>query len=305
MSAPRRAPRRDVDGVLLFDKPQGVGSNSALQHVRRLFNAAKAGHTGTLDPMATGLLPICFGEATKFSAELLDADKRYLATIQLGVRTDSGDADGRVLSRHPVTCSSAEIELVARQFVGQIEQVPPMFSALKRDGKPLYEYARAGIEVERKHRTVSVHELTIVSSKGSSFQVDVCCSKGTYIRTLAIDMGEKLGCGAHLSALRRTAVGRFSLAEAVNLELLEAVDLPGRDDLLCPADHLVAAFPCVKLDRADEERMANGQRLRVEIGIELAGFVRIFGADRGFMGVGRYVDGVLHPFRLISTKDSL
>lgn len=302
MSAPRREPRRDVDGVLLLDKPQGRSSNSALQHARRLFNAAKAGHTGTLDPMATGLLPICFGEATKFSSELLDADKRYLATVALGVSTDSGDADGRVISERPISCNANDIESVGREFLGEIEQVPPMFSALKRDGKPLYEYARAGIELERPARTVCIHDLTIISVSGSSFEMSIHCSKGTYIRSLAIDMGERLGCGAHLSDLRRTAIGRFDLENAVTLAALEEMSLSALDTLLCPVDHLVAGLPAVTLNCQDAARMANGQRLPADYGMQVEGYVRIFGADRGFMGVGRYLGGVIHPTRLVSSK---
>ena len=207
----RRIIRRVVDGVLLLDKSQGVSSNGALQTARRLLNAAKAGHTGTLDPMASGLLPLTFGEATKFSQMLLDADKVYEAVVQLGVDTDSGDADGAVIATRPVAVDRAALEAVLTRFRGEIEQVPPMYSALKRDGKALYEYAREGIELEREARRVTIHALELLDFAGERFAIRVHCSKGTYIRSLAMDIGAALGCGAHLCALRRTAIGAFEL----------------------------------------------------------------------------------------------
>jgi tRNA pseudouridine55 synthase len=225
LNAPRqqkRPPRRTVDGVLLLDKPQGQTSNGALQTARRLYNAAKAGHTGTLDPMATGLLPLTFGEATKFSQMLLDADKAYEATVRLGIETDTGDAEGRPIASAPVSVTPDEVARALSLFTGEIEQVPPMYSALKCAGKPLYEYARAGIEIERAPRKVRIHALEFVALEGDAFRIRVDCSKGTYIRTLAIDLGRALGCGAHLSALRRTRIGPFAVDAAVTLAALEA-----------------------------------------------------------------------------------
>ena len=209
--------------MLLLDKPGGMTSNAALQKARRLLNAAKAGHTGTLDPMATGLLPLTFGEATKFSADLLNADKSYRATIKLGVTTTTGDADGTVVATREVDVSDEELQMTLSRFVGTIEQVPPMHSALKHDGQPLYKLARAGNEVERAPRQISVHRLTLVERREDELVVDVDCSKGTYVRVLAEDIGRALGCGAHLSALRRTRAGRLSVDDAVTLATLEAL----------------------------------------------------------------------------------
>ncbi len=206
-----------VNGVLLLDKPGGMTSNAALQAVRRLLNAAKAGHTGTLDPMATGLLPLTFGEATKFSADLLNADKSYRATLQLGITTSTGDADGEVIDRRDVAVSSAQLDATLSRFIGDVEQVPPMHSALKRDGQPLYKLAREGAEVERTPRRITVHRLTLVEQCDDSVVVDVDCSKGTYVRVLAEDIGRVLGCGAHLTALRRTRAGRLSVDDAATL----------------------------------------------------------------------------------------
>ena len=227
----KRIARRQVDGVLLLDKPRGLSSNHALQKAKRLFNAAKAGHTGTLDPMATGLLPLTFGEATKFSQMLLDADKSYEATVTLGVVTDTGDAEGQVLERQSVTADAQDIAAALNAFRGEIEQIPPMYSALKRDGRPLYEYARAGIELERAPRRVVIHALEMLDGglDGSSFGFRVRCSKGTYVRTLAMDIGRALGCGAHLSALRRTAIGPFGLDELGEVKRRELQTRGGMD----------------------------------------------------------------------------
>jgi tRNA pseudouridine55 synthase len=215
---------RPVDGVLLLDKAAGVTSNAALQGVRRLYRAAKAGHTGTLDPLATGLLPVLFGEATKFGRELLDADKTYAAEIALGASTTTGDAEGDVVERRPVTSTRADIDRVLAGFRGEGAQVPPMYSALKRDGRPLYDYARAGKSVERAARPITIHELTLDAAAGDRLAVTVRCSKGTYIRVLAEDIGRSLGCGAHLARLRRLAIGPFSVAEAATAEGLAALD---------------------------------------------------------------------------------
>lgn len=295
-----RHKRRPVDGVLLLDKPQGLSSNTALQRARRLLNAAKAGHTGTLDPMATGLLPLTFGEATKFSQMLLDADKTYEAVVQLGVETDSGDAEGKVLATRPVTVDRAALEAALARFRGEIEQVPPMYSALKRDGKALYEYARAGIELEREARRVTIHALDLLDFDGERFALRVHCSKGTYIRSLAMDIGAALGCGAHLAALRRTAIGGFDLAGAVTLEALEAAGEGGRDALLAPVDALVADFPVLKLDEEAARALLQGRTLALP-GAHPGERVRAYG-PAGFLGLAQWQDdGRLAARRLIAT----
>lgn len=301
MSAPRRAvSRRRIDGVLLLDKCAGISSNHALQAVRRLFNAEKAGHTGTLDPLATGLLPICFGEATKFSAELLEADKRYSATVQLGVATATADAEGEVLSRRPVVVGADQIVQVLDGFLGEIEQVPPMHSALKRDGRPLYDYARAGIEVARAPRRVRIHALHLraMNPERQRFEFDVVCSKGTYVRTLAADIGERLGCGAHLAALRRTGIGRLDISDAYAHAALEAMSPEQRDRLLSPADALLSDLPEVRLDAADAARLRHGQPVRWPDAD--ANRCRAYAGD-DFLGLCRIgEDGWLRPQRLRS-----
>jgi tRNA pseudouridine55 synthase len=299
MNAPRRPPRRQVDGVLLLDKPLGMSSNTALQAARRLFNAAKAGHTGTLDPLATGLLPLCFGEATKFAGELLDADKAYRATMRLGIATDTADAEGAMISQCEVNVSEAELVAVLQRFRGEIEQLPPMYSALKRDGKPLYEYARQGIEVERAPRRVTIFKLELLSFDGRDAVVDVDCSKGTYIRTLAADIGAALGCGAHLQALRRTRVADLTVEQALTLDAIEALPQSNRDALLAPLDTLVTNLPQVQLSAGDSARMRHGQA------IPWAGRagerLRMFSSERDFLGVGMVTaQGMLQAQRLVA-----
>ena len=302
MSKPRRAPRRRVDGVLLLDKPLGMTSNAALQKVRWLFNAEKGGHTGTLDPLATGLLPLCLGEATKFSSELLDADKAYRATVRLGITTDTADAEGRVLETRPVNIGAPEVRALLPQFLGEQQQVPPMYSALKRDGVPLYALARKGIEVERMSRDIVIHELDFLDMRGDSFEIDVSCSKGTYIRTLAADIGAALGCGAHLSALRRTRVGTLDVSEAVTIEHIEALDTTQRDECLQPADALLASLPVVALNETEASRILHGQGVRWDG--EPSCRRRLFVAGR-FIGVGVFTaDGWLQPQRLIATSSA-
>ncbi|MBS3935513.1 MAG: tRNA pseudouridine(55) synthase TruB [Sulfuritalea sp.] len=299
MNKPRRAPRRRVDGVLLLDKPPGMSSNAALQKARWLFNAAKAGHTGTLDPMATGLLPLCFGEAAKFSSTLLDADKTYAATVRLGIVTDTCDAEGRMLATHPVNVNEAEVRAVLTRFAGAIEQVPPMHSALKRDGVPLYELARQGIEVEREARQVTIHAIELLAWHGNSFDLRVTCSKGTYIRTLAADIGSALGCGAHLAALRRTRVGSLDIAQAVTIETLAATATELRDSLLQPTDALLVDIPAMHLNDLEAARILQGQPIRRD-GMP-SSQVRLF-APQGFIGLGEVSeDGWLKPKRLIAT----
>lgn len=299
MNAPRRPPRRKVDGVLLLDKPLGMSSNAALQKARWLFNAAKAGHTGTLDPLATGLLPLCFGEATKFAGELLDADKAYHATIRLGITTASADAEGQVIATCPVTVGEADVRALLPRFMGVQQQIPPMYSALKRDGQPLYELARQGIEVERVPRQVTIHALEFSAWADERFDLAVACSKGTYIRTLAADIGAALGCGAHLAALRRTRVGALDVADAVTLEQIEAMAAEQRDDLLQAPDALLADLPVVQLTEQESARLLLGQAIR------WAGTpshrCRLSG-PHGFFGVGFFTaDGWLQPKRLVAT----
>ncbi|MDP1527149.1 MAG: tRNA pseudouridine(55) synthase TruB [Rhodocyclaceae bacterium] len=299
MNKPRRAPRRCIDGVLLLDKPIGMTSNGALQKVRWLFNAEKAGHTGTLDPLATGVLPICLGEATKFSGELLDAGKAYRATVQLGVITATADAEGVVLATAPVTSSEADLRAVLPRFIGEIEQVPPMYSALKRDGRPLYELARQGIEVERAPRKVTIESIELLSWHGDHFVIDVDCSKGTYIRTLAADIGHALGCGAHLAALRRTRVGRHDLSGTVDLSSIESLAIEQRDALLLPCDILLSGLPAVTLGEREATTLLHGQTIRWS-GVPSQQH-RLYGPT-GFLGLGECVeDGWLKPKRLIAT----
>jgi tRNA pseudouridine55 synthase len=294
-----RVPRRAVHGVLLLDKPIGLSSNDALQKAKRLFRAEKAGHTGTLDPLATGLLPLCFGAATKFSQISLDADKRYLATLKLGVTTTTADAEGDVIETREVTVTRAQMDAACAQFTGPILQVPPMYSALKRDGKALYEYARAGIEVEREARAVTIHVIDIIGGDHDAWTLDVRCSKGTYIRTLAEDIGKALGCGAHLSALRRTGSGALTLAGALTLEQLAAMTEPERDAALHPADALVADWPLVRLGTEDAGRFLSGVRRRTDL--PDAANVRVYGPDlNAFLGGAHITAGELISSRLLS-----
>lgn len=298
----RRIQRRPVDGVFFLDKPVGPSSNQALQHARRLFNAAKAGHTGTLDPMASGLLPLCFGEATKFSQTLLDADKAYEATVLLGVATSTADAEGEVLATLPVHASDADIEAALVRLRGEIEQLPPMYSALKHQGKALYEYARAGVEIKRDPRRVTVHRLECLAREGDSLRIVVECSKGTYVRTLASDLGAMLGCGAHLTALRRTRIGPFGLGCVRTLDELNALDLPGRDALLAPVDALLVHLPVVQLDEARTRSFLHGQ---AAAGCEgSVGVLHRAYAGERFLGVGMLEEGgSLAPSRLLATCD--
>ncbi len=297
-----KIPRRAVHGVLLLDKPLGLSSNEALQQAKRLYRAEKAGHTGTLDPLATGLLPLCFGAATKFSQVSLDADKRYLATLALGVTTATGDAEGEVLLRRPVTVGRADLEAVCAGFVGTIAQVPPMHSALKRDGRALYDYARAGIEIEREPRSVVIHRLDIVDGHHDRWLIDVTCSKGTYVRTLAEDIGAALGCGAHLAALRRTGSGALTLAAALTLARLGEMSEAERDAALQPADALIADWPVVRLGMEDAGRFLAGVRRRTALAD--APGVRVYGPEpRAFLGGGHITAGELISTRLLSPTE--
>lgn len=257
----RRPPTIDIDGVVLLDKPEGISSNAALQRARRCFSAAKAGHTGTLDPMATGLLPVCLGDATKFSQGLLDADKAYLATARLGIATDTGDREGKVVSERPVDATLAQVRAALHTLTGALEQVPPMYSALKHQGQPLYAIARAGGEVARAVRTVQIHRLDLVEWASPHLTFSVCCSKGTYVRTLAEQVAERLGTVAHLIALRRTAVGPFALDAAVTLAELEAAAPDQRWVHLHPADALVQGLPKLTLGTQDALAVLQGRTL--------------------------------------------
>jgi len=295
-------PRRAIDGVLLLDKPSGITSNKALQTARRLLAARKAGHTGTLDPMASGLLPLTLGEATKFSQMLLNADKTYEAGVKLGIQTDTGDAEGTVLSVQPVAVDEAGLRAALARFTGEIEQTPPMYSALKRDGKPLYEYARAGIEIERTPRRVTITELTLLAFEKDRFVIRVACSKGAYIRTLAMDIGAALGCGAHLDTLRRTRIGDFDLSGSVTLDMLDATIPAQRDALLAPVDTLLKGFPKLGFDHADARLILQGQPLCHVMNHSSGDCVRLYGPD-GFLGLGQWKeDGRLWPKRLIDSS---
>jgi len=288
---------KQVDGVLLLDKPLGLTSNDALQKVRRLFSAAKGGHTGTLDPLATGLLPLCFGEATKFSADLLDADKTYEAVVKLGVTTDSGDAEGQVIANATVEVKKEHISEVLPQFIGDIQQIPPMHSALKRDGRPLYELARKGIEVEREPRAVTIYGIDCLDFSGDLLTLRVACSKGTYIRVLAADIGLALGCGAHLAALRRTVVGDIRLDKAVTLAELEGLDEVGRLARLLPVDALLQSLPEVLVAGEEAQRFSHGNPVGMPDG--LSGKIRVY-ADGRLIGVGEPgPGGMLWPKRLV------
>jgi tRNA pseudouridine55 synthase len=291
--------KRLLNGVLMLDKAPGASSNAALQQAKRLYQAAKAGHAGTLDPLATGLLPILFGEATKFSSDLLEADKSYAAEIRLGVSTTTADADGAVIAARAVSVTADQLSAALRNFRGSILQTPPLYSALKHAGKPLYAYARAGIEIERAPRRVTIHALELQWFEGDRLALSATCSKGTYIRSIAHDLGEMLGCGAHLAALRRTAVGRFSLDCAHTLESLEAMPAAERDTCLLPVDSLLQNLPEVRLAPAQQARFVQGQAVRGDGPPQAR--VRVYGSSGALLGVGEAdADGTISPKRVIA-----
>jgi tRNA pseudouridine55 synthase len=303
-----------INGIVLLDKALGASSNQALQQVRRVYQAAKAGHTGTLDPLATGLLPLCLGEASKFAQGLLDADKTYTARLCLGVMTATGDAEGAVLESKPVKISQAQVNEVIAQFTGAIEQIPPMYSALKHQGRPLYELARQGINIDRAPRPVIIYSLKVL---GSSFTGSVACgagdawidieakvSKGTYIRTLGQDIGAALGCGAHLSALRRTAVASWTIEDASTLAALQSLGETGLKAKLLPTDAMLDSLTAVKIDAVQQILFSNGGRVRIEAISSQAkpdATVRVYKEDY-FLGVAALKNGVLHPVRLIGKE---
>ena len=287
--------------MLLLDKPAGISSHTALRAAQRLYGAAKAGHTGTLDPLATGLLPACFGDATRFSHLLLDSDKTYRAGVRLGMTTATGDLEGEVTGRAPVAVSRDQVEAAIRRFVGASTQVPPMNSAIKHDGQPLYKLARAGLEVPRAPRAVTIREISLLGMSGDELDLAVTCSKGTYIRVLAEDIGRELGCGACLSALRRTGVGGFTLDRgALTLSELEAMAPGERDAALLPPDALLASLPQFDLDAEQARRLLQGQA--VEQGVAPgAGLARVYGPGRRFLGLAELTGrGRIVPRRLMS-----
>ena len=303
MSKPRKR-GRDIHGVFLLDKPQGMSSNDIMQKVKRIFQANKAGHTGALDPLATGMLPICLGEATKFSQFLLDADKCYLVTAKLGERTDTSDAEGQIVESREVKVKTPEILTALEQFRGNILQVPTMFSALKHNGKPLYEYARQGITVEREARPITIFELNFIEYNAPYLTLEVHCSKGTYIRTLVDDLGEVLGCGAHVTMLRRTAVANYPTEKMLDWNALQSLaaqqDLSLLDALLLPMDTAVAKLPTLTLDESQAQGIGFGQRVKFDNPNRLQGQVRLFSHENRFLGVAVIDENnVIRPQRLV------
>jgi tRNA pseudouridine55 synthase len=302
----KRRKGRDVSGILLLDKPVGWTSNDALQKAKGIFGAAKAGHTGSLDPLASGLLPLCFGEATKFSQFLLEADKKYSVQAQLGVVTDSADSDGKVIETHAVPAlTRQDVEAALERFKGEIEQIPPMYSALKQDGVPLYKLARQGVEVERKARRVTVFSIELRALTATTLELDIHCSKGTYVRTVVDDLGRVLGCGAHVSALRRTTIGPYLNDSMVTMEALQDVlQTNGHaavDALLLPASSSVSQWPQLHLSESLAFYMRSGQAVRVP-GAPHEGWVSISVGENEFIGVGEVLeDGRIAPRRLVSS----
>ena len=298
-----------IDGVVLLDKPSGMSSQSAVTSVKRLLHAEKAGHTGTLDPMATGLLPVCLGEATKYSQDLLDADKAYLAQLRFGIQTDTGDAQGQIIAEKSTAevvdnaMAKTLIDAILPHFIGDIQQVPPMYSALKRDGKPLYEYARSGIEIEREARRITIYSIKLLNVQWPVIDIEVHCSKGTYIRVLAEDMGHALGCGAHLIGLRRTMVGHLSLAQSASLESLQ-YSAPQ----ILPVDALLQTLPELTVDDIQAKRLEMGQRVPCAVNIatqwanSLFRIYRSQALPQNFIGTADWRSGVLHPRRFISQR---
>jgi tRNA pseudouridine55 synthase len=296
-----------IDGVVLLDKPAGMSSQGAVTAVKRAFNADKAGHTGTLDPMATGLLPICLGEATKYSQDLLEADKSYVARVKFGARTDTGDAEGQIIEEFALPQFADEaairsaLDALLPKFTGPISQVPPMYSALKRDGKPLYEYARAGVELERTPRDITIHQIRWTDIQWPEATLEVSCSKGTYIRVLAEDLGNALGCGAHLTGLRRTEVGHLTLEQSFTIESIQQ-GLKDTSTYILPVDALLQTLPHLTVDEQQAKRLEMGQRVPLNLP-SIEALVRIYratAAPHNFIGTADWRSGVLHPKRLIS-----
>jgi tRNA pseudouridine55 synthase len=292
--------RRAVDGVLLLNKPRGLTSQQAVSRAKRLFQARKTGHTGTLDPLADGLLPLGFGEATKFSQFLLDADKRYLATLRLGIVTSTGDAEGEIIREQPVTVTPAQLSAVLPGFTGALWQTPPMHAAIKVDGKPLYAYARAGETVTREPRRITINDIQLIDFIDKNVILRISCSKGTYIRVLAEDIGAALGCGAHLTALTREGAGEFDLSGAISLDALEAMAMPQRLQCLLPAETFAAGLPRLDLGAEDERRISTGQQ--VASATAATGLYRLYGTAGAFVGIGEVVAGMLAARRLMTRE---
>ncbi len=308
MARQRKKRGRNISGILVLDKPAGMSSNGALQHVKRLYNANKAGHTGNLDVPATGLLPICLGEATKVSAFLLDSNKIYQARCKLGITTTTGDATGEVLKTSTVSeIAASDLEQVLKNFIGEIEQVPPMYSALKHDGKRLYELAYKGIEVERKSRNITIHSIKLLELENDEFEIVVSCSKGTYIRTLAEDIGEELGCGGHILTLRRLGAGPFIESQMKTPQQLQEISEEGieeLDNLLLPMDIALVDFPEVRLSEDVAYYLCQGQAVTTS-GLPKSGRLRIYNNSDQFLGLGEVTDdGRLAPKRLINQTES-
>lgn len=303
MNQPNKPIKRNVNGILLLDKPKGISSNAALQTVKKLFSARKAGHTGSLDPLATGMLPICFGEATKFSQYLLDADKYYVVEARLGIKTTTGDAEGEIVAEKAVKqIADSKLENILDNFRGEISQVPSMYSALKYQGRPLYELARQGITIEREARKVKIYELTLIDCTDTILELEVSCSKGTYIRTLVEDIGDTLGCGAHVAELRRLSVGTFAEEQMVTLDQIEQLSLEERDHLLTPLGTMLENWPTVKLSDAAAYYLLRGQPVIIPHA-PTQGWVRLFLNAEKFLGVGEILDdGRVAPRRLVATE---
>jgi tRNA pseudouridine55 synthase len=305
-----RPVRRVLNGVLVLDKPVGPSSTQALSAAKRLFAALKAGHGGTLDPMASGILPVLFGEATKFAQQGLDADKTYVATVALGQETDTGDAEGQVLNSQAVCVTRAELERVLTAQLGAQDQKPPMYSALKHQGRPLYEYARAGQTVDKPARPIQIYEIELLSFESPIAVIRVRCSKGTYIRVLAQTIGQQLGCGAHLAALRRTGVGSLQIEQAISLEALDAMASQDRENCLLPVDALASHWPTVVLSPAEANELSFGRSIVFEperlaqvlssTGCHSADKFRLYDTEQHFLGTGQVIDHRLWPARLVA-----
>ncbi|UOO93457.1 tRNA pseudouridine(55) synthase TruB [Vitreoscilla stercoraria] len=308
MTTSTKPPKRRINGVLLLDKPKGKSSNTALQITKRLFQAEKAGHTGVLDPLATGLLPVCFGEATKYAQYLLDSDKAYIADLKFGIETTTGDVEGEASSTTDVRINAQQFQDACVAFTRSYEQMPPMFSALKHNGKALYEYARQGINIERKRRTITIYQIDVLAfdEAAQTAQIAVRCSKGTYIRTLAEDIARHAGSLAHLTDLRRTATAGFGIEHAYSIETLESLNLEQKDGLLLPCEALVAHLPAITLQNAEIERLQYGQQVQSDAICEIISPLRVYDDAQQFMGlIEASAEGVLKALRLMSTQNNL
>ncbi len=295
--------RLQVSGVLLLDKPDDMSSNAALRRVKSLLQIRKAGHTGSLDPIATGLLPICLGEATKVAGFFLDADKRYRTQIRLGEATDTGDRDGQVIQRNPVSVSERQLVQVLDEFVGENDQVPPMYSAVKVNGEPLYKLARRGIEVERAARKVRIYSIELLKFSECSFEIDLCCSSGFYVRVLAEEIGEKLGCGGHVESLRRLGVGHLQISDSYTLNQIEQLDsIAERRQLIIPGDETLTHLPKIDLSFDAAYYLCRGQAVRAG-NLPPEGMVRLYESTVGFLGIGTSLgDGRVAPKRLFNAS---